>query len=101
MKRTALYYLILVPIFYFNFSESVLDSGLIPRKKSWEDYCPYGKPTEFGLGKYRCYCEDHCSWEICRLYEAPDECLIGTDSAWLWDSPKRIWVAQMLRGIIH
>lgn len=61
--------------------------------------CPEG--TSYGTGRYdTCICEDHCSWDICRLHEAPEECLIGVDSRWVWDYQKEIWVAQVMQGTI-
>ena len=42
-----------------------------------------------------CFCEDHCSWEICRLHRAPHKCLSTADSNWVWDSKNMYWVAQM------
>ena len=43
-----------------------------------------------------CYCEDHCSWEVCRLLYPPHDCLSGIDgeASWSWDSVMDAWVAQ-------
>lgn len=42
-----------------------------------------------------CFCEDHCSWETCRLVASPEECLKHVDSMWSWDAKKHFWVAQI------
>ena len=36
---------------------------------------------------------------MCRLDDPPNECLIGTGSAWQWDALKASWVAQITQGI--
>ena len=41
-----------------------------------------------------CFCEEHCSWEICRLVDAPEKCLNDVESFWSWDENKYLWVAQ-------
>ena len=53
--------------------------------------CPSG--TYNGL--HTCFCEDHCSWETCRLQFPPHNCLlgIGKQATWAWDSIKSAWVA--------
>ena len=93
--------------FYFNLSGFVSDSALIPRKPKDKD-CREGTPPYLddqdltnGDYIYRCYCEEHCVWAKCRLVEAPDECLIGTNSIWMWDSQKQYWVAQVSNGNIY
>ena len=71
-----------------------LDVNLIPRS-----------PTHGcqNTGQYRkllgtCGCEEHCSWDVCRLEEPPNDCLYGTKSIWKWDHLKNAWVAQLLEG---
>ena len=82
-----------------------------PLRKSKDDDCPDGTPATF-IGYdpsvnrlkfeiYTCLCEDHCTWESCRLYDVPDECLVGTNSTWFWDSIKLTWVAKLSPGIIN
>ena len=44
--------------------------------------------------KQNCFCEEHCSWQICRLDRGPDQCLEEVKSSWTWDSNKLYWVAQ-------
>ena len=51
--------------------------------------CPKG--TLEGLTT--CFCEDHCSWERCRLETPPYDCLPRTNTAWIWDSKKKFWAA--------
>ena len=54
-----------------------------------------GYRTRFGV----CTCDDHCSWDLCRLLEPPDDCLLRTNSEWIWDSLKNAYVAQIIEGI--
>ena len=72
---------------------------LIPRANA--DGCPVGwdYKTNQGLNG-SCSCEDHCSWDMCRIAVAPMECLMGTYSAWQWDYVKRAWEAQVIQGIV-
>ena len=46
-----------------------------------------------------CFCENHCSWAKCALYEAPAECLISVNSEWTWHFTKGYWVAQSKNGM--
>ena len=43
-----------------------------------------------------CYCEDHCSWDSCKLFHPPLHCLehMNGDAVWGWDTKKEVWVAQ-------
>ena len=45
--------------------------------------------------KQNCFCEEHCSWQICRLDKVPDECLAEVDGSWIWDATNSYWVAQI------
>ena len=47
-----------------------------------------------------CFCEEHCSWETCRLVESPKECLHGMSSIWIWDTQRMLWVAHK-SGIVR
>ena len=69
------------------------DSNIIPA----EAYCPNG--TFHGL--HTCFCEDHCSWQACRLLDPPHNCLssFNTDVVWAWDFDQMYWVAQGNRVI--
>ena len=63
--------------------------------------CPKG--TLGCMGKYcpeTCFCEDHCSFEKCLLYEKPDHCLKHANSVWSWDEWNMYWVAQVKMGNI-
>ena len=73
-----------------------IDVDLIPR--SSVDGCP--KDTIYKAGVGSCSCEDHCGWDVCRLIDAPLECIIGTNSEWQWDYVKSAWVAQISQGNI-
>ena len=62
--------------------------------------CPYDRPRpqNYDSETPSCSCEPHCSWDKCRLYQAPEDCLAGTRSIWLWDVLRKNWVAQELKG---
>ena len=45
-----------------------------------------------------CTCNDHCSWDLCRTFEPPTDCLFGTNSDWKWDRPQNAWVAHIIEG---
>ena len=47
-----------------------------------------------------CFCEEHCGWERCRLFEKPEECLTKAQSSWIWDLKQNLWVAQTGTGMI-
>ena len=42
-----------------------------------------------------CFCEDHCSWETCRLMYPPSNCIssISPEIVWARDEIKDSWVA--------
>lgn len=63
---------------------------MIPKPPA--DGCPKG--TFDGLNT--CFCEDHCSWETCRLLNPPQDCLsnIVNEPVWAWNKQKQVWVAQ-------
>ena len=65
-----------------------------------ESGCP---PGAFGYSYNTrvCYCEPHCRWDMCRLYDPPNDCLIETGSKWIWDKKSNYWVAQLLEGHIE
>ena len=48
-----------------------------------------------------CFCEQHCSWEMCKLHEYPNDCLVDVKSVWKWDSKKHSWVAQVQGKITY
>ena len=45
-----------------------------------------------------CLCEEHCAWDRCHLIQPPENCLIGTQSFWSWNSKKNYWVAKKFLG---
>ena len=57
---------------------------------------PNGCPEGTFDGATTCYCEDHCSWEVCRLLNPPLNCLLSMqgDAFWSWDLIRKSWVAQ-------
>ena len=70
--------------------------GRIPSKN--EDGCPIGTYGCTGKTCYNietCFCEEHCSWERCRILDAPDDCLTSVNGKWKWNSKKIHWVAQI------
>ena len=71
-----------------------LDVNLIPRSPTHA--CQNTRQYRKLLGT--CGCEEHCSWDVCRLEEPPNDCLHGTKSIWKWDHLKNAWVAQLLEG---
>ena len=44
-----------------------------------------------------CFCEDHCSWRMCKLRIPPPECLSSALVAteWAWDDKNSYWIAQV------
>ena len=75
---------------FLSFIENKINDAVIPKPQA--DGCPQG--TFDGLNT--CYCEDHCSWETCRLLNPPQNCLsnIGNVAEWVWNAKKDFWVAQ-------
>jgi len=68
-----------------------LNGGLIPTQP--EDGCP---ENSFARDRFdTCTCEEHCSWDLCRLEDAPSACLKGTFSKWVWAKHKMAWVAKV------
>ena len=45
-----------------------------------------------------CFCEDHCSFEKCRLDEPPYDCLRGKLVEWIKNPEKHFWIAQNIEG---
>ena len=78
-------------------TEKNINESLIPKPPA--DGCPQGTFNSLNT----CYCEDHCSWETCRLLNPPQNCLsdIAYESAWTWDSQKNAWVAQSKYQIVY
>ena len=73
----------------------ILDISLMPRASNDECEVTAAYRTRFGV----CSCNDHCSWDACRLSEPPEECLLNKNSEWKWDSLKNAYVAQIIEGM--
>ena len=73
--------------------ENVINEAMIPEPPT--DGCPAGTFRSL----YTCFCEDHCSWETCRLSNPPQNCFSNMESevVWAWDTKKNAWVAQGTR----
>ena len=71
-------------------TEQSINREMIPRPNATG--CPVGTFNSL----YTCFCEDHCSWETCRLSHPPQNCLskIIGEAVWAWDSGSDAWVAQ-------
>ena len=41
-----------------------------------------------------CFCEDHCSWNKCRLAKPPNKCLENTVFEWKWNLVENHWTAK-------
>ena len=74
----------------FAVIENAVREEMIPKRPN--SGCPSG--TFDGLDT--CFCEDHCSWSICRLTNPPENCLSRGHGKkiWAWDNIKESWVAQ-------
>lgn len=59
-------------------------------------HCQMPKALEKFMCPATCYCEDHCSFERCKLDVPPKGCLNGLplEPTWSWDSRQNYWVAQ-------
>ena len=82
-------------LFYFIADlQYSIDVELIPR--SHRNRCPIGSKYRARFGV--CSCNRHCSWDLCRTIDPPNDCLAGTGSVWRWDQVKNAWVAQIDGG---
>ena len=70
--------------------EETVKEEMIPKRPA--SGCPSGTFDSLNT----CICEDHCSWDACRLINPPQKCLsrIYGDAIWNWDGVKHAWVAQ-------
>ena len=66
--------------------EPIANQSLTPMRPI--DGCPKG--TIDGIST--CFCEDHCSWKICRLNDPPIGC--PRVISWQWNPTGIHWVAQ-------
>ena len=78
-----------------NPKDYMLDVYSIPRATN--DKCDISATYRKAFGV--CTCNDHCSWDICRLLDPPNDCLLGTNSEWKWDNLKNAFVAQITDGM--
>ena len=78
-----------------NSKDYILNVTSIPRAPN--DECAIGETYRKKFEA--CTCNEHCSWDICRLLEPPDSCLLGTKSEWTWDNIKNAYVAQIIKGV--
>ena len=62
------------------------NQSLVPIRPN--DGCPKG--TIDGIST--CFCEDHCSWNVCRLKHPPMNCPMVM--SWQWYSEGMHWMAQ-------
>ena len=68
------------------FSVIEYKQGLVPIRP--KDGCP----MDTFDGRSTCFCEDRCSWEVCRLDPPPITCPMV--DWWSWNSKKMHYVAQ-------
>ena len=57
-------------------------------------YSPNKCPSDTFDGKSTCFCEDHCSWNVCRLGKPTNYCSTNLRNPWGWDSSRKHWVIQ-------
>ena len=71
-------------------NEATIKKEIIPPQPATG--CPFGTFDSLNT----CFCEDHCSWETCRLINPPQDCLskIDGEAIWAWDVVEDAWVAQ-------
>ena len=83
-----------------------VSSVLIPKRP--KEGCPENTYGCVGndcnaLQSQTCFCEEHCSWAICRLDDPKssdlsneEHCLREVKGRWVWDPQQLYWVAQIL-----
>ena len=95
----ATYIVLCLHILFLENANGTTLSVLIPRRtKMGRPANTYGCSGDVCNDQSNCFCEEHCSWDVCRLEEPPNDCLYGTKSIWKWDHLKNAWVAQLLEG---
>ena len=66
--------------------------GVLPRPS---DGCPRGTVGCDDPGcPNTCFCEDHCSWEKCSLFNPPQDCFHKINGKWSRKSSRDVWVAK-------
>ena len=64
------------------------------------DSNPYKECPKYTVGCYglgcpnTCFCEEHCSWEKCRLEEPPKDCLEKLGGVWVKHYVENYWIAE-------
>ena len=78
-------------------AENAFKRELIPKRP--DNGCPEGTFDSWQT----CFCEDHCSWEVCRLVNPPQSCLSKIDgkTEWGWDNLTEAWAAQGIVERLH
>ena len=51
-----------------------------------------GCPTDTLDGITTCFCDEYCSWDVCRVDEPPKKCPMV--SSWEWNSNQNYWFAR-------
>ena len=70
--------------------------NLIPKRHHGACFSnTYGNSGNDYSSPQNCYCEEHCTWETCRLVTSPEDCLRDVRSFWSWDTKKGFSVAQI------
>ena len=72
----------------FNATGNSIDKTLFLKRP--KNGCPDGTFD----GMTTCFCENHCSWEVCRLVTPTTNCLISANAFWNWNTAKDAWVAK-------
>ena len=75
--------------------EYSLNVSSIPRSSEESCAIKIGYRARFEV----CSCNEHCSWDLCKLSEPPEDCLQGTGAEWQWDDIKEAYIAQIIQGI--
>ena len=82
----------IVAIRHYTTIRLLLDTTGTNRQQLIPSRPPTGCPSGTVDGITTCFCEDHCSWSICRLKNPPKSCP-GVES-WKMNSFDTYWIAQ-------
>ena len=64
--------------------------------------CPENTVGCYGFGcPNTCFCEEHCSWEKCRLEEPPKGCIESLGGVWVKNSVENYWTAKFIGTQIY
>ena len=73
--------------------------GLIPRPS---EGCPEKTVGCYAPGcPNTCYCEDHCSWQRCSLFNPPVECFDDINGTWFRKYKGDHWVANFRGNYLY